>query len=68
MISQLFSLRLMGAKVHISLQKKECFQPAFRTEPLLFFAGSWIANSAKEKHGMATTKQNWLQIGYKFEM
>jgi len=33
MISQLFSLRLMGAKVHISLQKKECFQPAFRTEP-----------------------------------
>ena len=34
----------------------------------LFFAGSWIANSAKEKHGMATTKQNWLQIGYNFEM
>ena len=33
MISQFFNLRLMGAKVHISLQKKECFQPAFRTEP-----------------------------------
>jgi hypothetical protein len=27
----------MGAKVHISLQKKECFQPAFRTEPLLAY-------------------------------
>jgi len=27
----------MGAKVHISLQKKECFQPAFRTEPKYFF-------------------------------
>ena len=35
---------------------------------LLFFAGSWIVNSAKEKHELATTKQNWLQIGYNFEM
>ena len=33
MTSQLFNLRLMGAKVHIPLQNKECFQPAFRTEP-----------------------------------
>ena len=35
---------------------------------LLFFAGSWIVNSAKEKHELATTKQNWLQFGYKFEI
>ena len=35
---------------------------------LLFFAGSWIVNAAKEKHELATTKQNWLQIGYNFEM
>ena len=55
MISQLFSLRLMGAKVHISLQKKECFQPAFRTEPILFvatqcftFAESVATNPAKD--------------------
>jgi len=26
---------------------------------LLFFAGSWIVNSAKEKHELAT---NWLQF------
>ena len=31
--SQLFNLRLMGAKVLIPLQKQESFQLAFRTEP-----------------------------------
>jgi len=35
---------------------------------IIILCRTWIVNSAKEKHELATTKQNWLQIGYNFEM